>query len=87
MIKGVTFWNDKDCYYAQNNNPTEEILRKRSDREWLVSCGPTAAVNCPSPMAFADAGSGPALPTGRHRLGQEADPCYISTLILALSAR
>jgi hypothetical protein len=52
MIKGVTFWNDKEYYFAQTNNPTEEILRKRSDREWLVSCGPTAAVNCAAAMGF-----------------------------------
>jgi hypothetical protein len=31
MIKGVKFWNDRDRYYTQTNNPTEEILRKRSD--------------------------------------------------------
>jgi hypothetical protein len=46
MIKGVKFWNDKDCYYTQTNNPTEEILRKRSDGNWLVSCGPSSAVCC-----------------------------------------
>jgi hypothetical protein len=46
MVKGVQFWNDRDCYYTQTNNPTEEILRKRSDGNWLVSCGPSAAVTC-----------------------------------------
>lgn len=44
MIKGVKFWSARDCYYTQTNNPTEEILRKRSDGGWLVSCGPSAAV-------------------------------------------
>ncbi|GHU01814.1 hypothetical protein FACS1894147_02380 [Spirochaetia bacterium] len=52
MIKGVRFWNDKDCYYTQTNNPTEEILRKRSDGGWLVSCGPSAAVTCIAAMGF-----------------------------------
>jgi hypothetical protein len=52
MIKGVKFWNDRDCYYTQTNNPTEEILRKRSDGEWLVSCGPSAAVTCIAAMGF-----------------------------------
>jgi hypothetical protein len=52
MIKGVQFWNDKGCYYTQSNNPTEEILRKRSDGNWLVSCGPSAAVTCIAAMGF-----------------------------------
>jgi hypothetical protein len=50
MIRGVRFWNDRDCYYVQTNNPTEEILRKRSDGPWLVSCGPSAAVCCVAAM-------------------------------------
>lgn len=52
MITGTKFWNDRDFYYSQSNNPTEEILRKRSDGNWLVSCGPTAAVNCIASMGF-----------------------------------
>jgi hypothetical protein len=52
MVKGVRFWNEKDCYYTQTNNPTEEILRKRSDGGWLVSCGPSAAVTCLAAMGF-----------------------------------
>lgn len=52
MIKGVKFWNNRDCYYTQTNNPTEEILRKRSDGNWLVSCGPSAAVTCIAAMGF-----------------------------------
>jgi hypothetical protein len=52
MIKGVLFWNDRDCYYTQTNNPTEEMLRKRADGEWLVSCGPSAAVTCIASMGF-----------------------------------
>jgi hypothetical protein len=52
MIKGVKFWDDRSHYYVQTNNPTEEILRKRSDGNWLVSCGPTAAVSCLSAMGY-----------------------------------
>ena len=52
MIKGVKFWNARDCYFVQTNNPTEEILRKRSDGVWLVSCGPSAAVTCIAVMGF-----------------------------------
>jgi hypothetical protein len=52
MIKGVKLWNSRDCYYTQTNNPTEEMLRKRSNREWLVSCGPSAAVTCVAAMGF-----------------------------------
>jgi hypothetical protein len=52
MIKGTQFWNARDCYYTQSNNPTEEILRKRSDGGWLVSCGPSAAVTCIAAMGF-----------------------------------
>lgn len=53
MIKGVKFWNDRDCYFVQTNNPTEEILRKgRNDGVWLVSCGPSAAVTCIAAMGF-----------------------------------
>jgi hypothetical protein len=50
MVKGVKFWNDRDCYYTQTNNPAGEILRKRPDRDWLVSCGPSAAVTCIAAM-------------------------------------
>jgi hypothetical protein len=52
MIQGVKFWNERDCYYTQMNNPTEEILRKRSDGNWLVSCGPSAAVTCIAAMGY-----------------------------------
>lgn len=51
-IKGARFWNDRNHYYTQTNNPTEEILRKRSDGNWLVSCGPSAAVSCLSAMGY-----------------------------------
>jgi len=50
MIRGVKHWDSKDHYYVQTNNPTEEVLRKRKNGNWLVSCGPTAAVSCLAAM-------------------------------------
>ncbi len=46
MIYGAKFWNDRDRFYSQENNPTEQLLKKREEDSWLESCGPTAAVNC-----------------------------------------
>jgi hypothetical protein len=47
MIGGGRYWNDRDHFYVQTNNPTEEILRKAGGLEkFLESCMPTAAVNC-----------------------------------------
>ena len=46
MIKGAKFWDDREHYYTQSNNPTESLLRKRDSASTLESCGPTAAVNC-----------------------------------------
>lgn len=42
---GLKNWNNPNTYYSQVNNPTEEILRKKSKTEWLESCGPTAVVS------------------------------------------
>ena len=50
MITGVQFWNSKAHYFVQTNNPTEEYLRKQGRGNWLVSCGPTAAVGCLAAM-------------------------------------
>jgi len=50
MIRGVKHWDSRDHYYVQTNNPTEEVLRKRKNGNWLVSCGPTAAVSCLAAM-------------------------------------
>ena len=50
MIKGAMFWNDRNRYYRQDNNPTEILLRSKDDSDWLESCGPTAAVNCLAAM-------------------------------------
>jgi hypothetical protein len=52
MIKGVKLWNSRECYYSQTNNPTEQMMRKRSDTTWLISCGPTAAVTCIAAMGY-----------------------------------
>jgi len=48
MIYGARYWDDKDKYYIQTNNPTEEIIRKvtKEGTPFLESCGSTAAVNC-----------------------------------------
>lgn len=45
MIHGLKKWTDKDTYFIQTNNPTEEILRKEDGKGFLESCGPTTAVN------------------------------------------
>jgi hypothetical protein len=67
MVRGVRFWNNRDCYYTQTNNPTEEILRKRSDGNWLVSCGPSAAVTCVAAMGFNARCECPAIMSPRAR--------------------
>jgi hypothetical protein len=43
---GAPFYNDRNRFYVQTNNPTDIYLRKVGGREWLETCGPTAAVNC-----------------------------------------
>jgi hypothetical protein len=50
MIRGTTLWNNRDCYYVQTNNPTEEYLRKNGKGNWLVSCGASAGVTCIASM-------------------------------------
>jgi hypothetical protein len=45
IMTGLLYWDDEDTYYSQVNNPTEQILRKEDGKEWLETCGPTAAVN------------------------------------------
>ena len=41
---------DRDNYYTQTNNPTEQILKKYKGGGYLVSCGPTAMINCIAPF-------------------------------------
>jgi len=52
MIKGARLWADRDTYYSQQNNPTEELLRKRVEQSRLESCGPTASVNCLAVLGY-----------------------------------
>ena len=52
MIFGAQFWNDRCRYYAQTNNPSEELLRKTGAAGWLETCGPTAAVNCMAALGY-----------------------------------
>lgn len=46
MRTGARHWNDRNYYYIQTNNPTEQALKTYGKDVWLVSCGPTAAINC-----------------------------------------
>lgn len=46
MIRGSKNYNNKDCWYIQTNNPTEQSFKKIGLSSWLETCGPTAAVNC-----------------------------------------
>jgi hypothetical protein len=46
MVKGAKFWNDRSRYYIQTNNAVEKALRRYKAAVSLVTCGPTAMVNC-----------------------------------------
>lgn len=55
MIKGATFWDDREKYFVQTNNPTEEMLRKSLIEKrtgYLESCGPTSALNCLAALGY-----------------------------------
>ncbi len=39
-------------YYTQTNNNTEILLKKYKGSGYLVSCGPTAMLNCISPFGY-----------------------------------
>ncbi len=52
MIHGTRFATDRDRYYIQTNNPTEQLLKKREGEGWLESCGPSAAVNCLATLGY-----------------------------------
>lgn len=43
MVAGLKLWLDKNTYYIQTNNPTEEILKKEDGNGFLETCGPTSA--------------------------------------------
>lgn len=47
MIVGARYWDDRErTAFRQDNNPTEEQLRKHGVGSWLETCGATAAVMC-----------------------------------------
>ena len=50
MIYGCKHWNDRNYFYVQTNNPTEEILQKAGVVHYLETCGPSSAVNCMASM-------------------------------------
>ncbi len=52
MIHGAKFWDDRELYYVQTNNPSEQLLKKREEEGWLESCGPTAAINCLAALGY-----------------------------------
>lgn len=52
MIVGARFWNDRDRYYSQVNNPTEEELRKLGFSAWLQSCGSSAGATCAAAVGY-----------------------------------
>lgn len=52
MITGAKFWDDREHYYSQSNNPFETLTRKRKSSSYLESCGPTAAVMCLAVLGY-----------------------------------
>lgn len=52
MISGASRWNDRDTFFQQTNNPSEELLRKTGAVGWLETCGPTAAVMCMAVLGY-----------------------------------
>ena len=52
MIVGARYWQDRERWYVQIGNPTEEQLRKHGVGSWLETCGPTAAVNCLAALGY-----------------------------------
>lgn len=49
-IIGLPYWDDRDKYYIQTNNSLEQALRRYKAAHSVVTCGPTAAVNCLAAM-------------------------------------
>lgn len=52
MIVGARRWNDPECYFRQDNNATEEELRKLGFSHWLQSCGSSAAATCAACVGY-----------------------------------
>jgi hypothetical protein len=46
MINGAAFWDDRSRYYTQTNNSVERMLQRYDARASVVTCGPSASVNC-----------------------------------------
>jgi hypothetical protein len=61
MIKGIKHWNNRDRYYTQTNNGTENILRKSGMQSYLETCGPTSAVMLADMMGYSISVKGPGL--------------------------
>jgi len=49
---GARYAQDRSKYYVQTNNPTEAVLKVYGKGSWLVSCGPTAMVNCLAAVGY-----------------------------------
>lgn len=52
MFSGAKNGRNRDYYYTQVNNPTEVALKSYGAEMWLVSCGPTSAINCLAAMGY-----------------------------------
>lgn len=50
MIKGTKYFNNKDYYYIQTNNPQETLLRLLGFEKYLLTCGPSTMLNCIAPL-------------------------------------
>ena len=50
MIRGAQYWSDRTRYFIQTNNALEAVLKQYAAEEYLVACGPTAAVMCIAAM-------------------------------------
>lgn len=48
--RGTKFWNDREHYYTQENNPTEEYNRLVGLGHVLETCGPSACVGAIASM-------------------------------------
>lgn len=46
MIIGCKYWDDRDRFYTQENNSTEELLKKLGFKNYLETCGSSMVTNC-----------------------------------------
>lgn len=49
---GAKYASDRSTYHVQTNNPTEAALKVYGKNSWLVSCGPTAMINCLAAIGY-----------------------------------